>query len=136
MALRVRDTFDTLLKLERYRGHWLNWYDTRNLQPLPPSYVSTVDSGNLAACLLVLKEAFEVLPQTPVMRWERREGLLDTVALLSEVVGSIKLDELKNDVAALQQFFATLRQQIIATGDDPRAGCGWSIIFRPKAGMR
>jgi hypothetical protein len=42
-------------QLERYRGHFLNWYDTLSLQPLPPRYVSAVDSGNLAGHLLVLR---------------------------------------------------------------------------------
>ena len=39
-------------RLERYRGHFYNWYDTRTLEPLRPRYVSTVDSGNLAGHLL------------------------------------------------------------------------------------
>ena len=38
-----------------YRGHFYNWYDTRTLAPLVPSYVSTVDSGNLAGYLLTLR---------------------------------------------------------------------------------
>ena len=37
-----------------YRGHLLNWYDTRTLAPLPPSFVSSVDSGNLLASLWTL----------------------------------------------------------------------------------
>ena len=41
-------------KLERHRGHFYNWYDTRTLEPLRPMYVSTVDSGNLAGHLLTL----------------------------------------------------------------------------------
>ena len=32
-------------------GHLLNWYDTRTLEPLPPRFVSSVDSGNLLASL-------------------------------------------------------------------------------------
>ena len=36
-------------RLARFRGHFYNWYDTRDLRPLDPPYVSTVDSGNLAA---------------------------------------------------------------------------------------
>src|SRR5439155_16416856 len=54
LATRVGRTFDTLDRLERYRGHFLNWYETTTLHPLPPAYVSTVDSGNLLACLLAL----------------------------------------------------------------------------------
>ncbi len=52
---RLTRAFDTLDKLERHSGHFLNWYDTSNLAVLPPAYVSTVDSGNLLACFLALK---------------------------------------------------------------------------------
>ncbi len=47
--------------LERHEGHLLNWYDTRTLAPLPPRYVSTVDSGNLAGALVALAEGFRRL---------------------------------------------------------------------------
>ena len=46
---RLEGTLATLQKLQRFRGHLYNWYDTRDLRPLDPRYVSTVDSGNLAA---------------------------------------------------------------------------------------
>jgi cyclic beta-1,2-glucan synthetase len=52
---RTANTLQTMASLERYRGHFYNWYDTRTLQILPPSYVSTVDSGNLAGHLLTLR---------------------------------------------------------------------------------
>ncbi len=45
---RTARTLHSLGQLERYRGHFLNWYDTLTLQPLYPKYVSSVDSGNLA----------------------------------------------------------------------------------------
>ena len=41
-------------RLARFRGHFYNWYDTRDLRPLDPPYVSTVDSGNLAGHLITL----------------------------------------------------------------------------------
>ncbi|MGD2056892.1 MAG: cyclic beta 1-2 glucan synthetase, partial [Gammaproteobacteria bacterium] len=47
----VDNTLTTLEKLERYRGHFYNWYNTRTLQPLRPQYVSSVDSGNFAGSL-------------------------------------------------------------------------------------
>ena len=50
-------TIGSLAKLPRYRGHFLNWYDTEELSALDPQYVSTVDSGNLAASLLVTRQA-------------------------------------------------------------------------------
>ncbi|MBL8854347.1 MAG: cyclic beta 1-2 glucan synthetase, partial [Planctomycetaceae bacterium] len=59
---RTRDTFSTLSQLERFHGHFLNWYDTLTLQPLLPRYVSSVDSGNLSAYLLTLRAGLRELP--------------------------------------------------------------------------
>ncbi len=56
LAQRVDATLTTIEGLERYQGHLLNWYDTQSLAPLPPRYVSTVDSGNLAGALMALAE--------------------------------------------------------------------------------
>ena len=51
---RIDSTLETVERLEKHAGHLYNWYDTRTLRPLRPALVSTVDSGNLAACLLTL----------------------------------------------------------------------------------
>lgn len=56
LADRVESCLATLDALEKHEGHLLNWYDTRTLAPLQPRYVSTVDSGNLAASLITLAE--------------------------------------------------------------------------------
>ena len=53
---RLDATLTTLEGLERYEGHFLNWYDTATLAPLHPRYVSTVDSGNLAGALIALAQ--------------------------------------------------------------------------------
>jgi len=82
LLLRLRNTLGEMEKLQRYRGHFLNWYDTRNLDQLSPPYVSTVDSGNLAGCLLALKQGCLALSQKPLLRWQRWQGLLDTLRLL------------------------------------------------------
>ena len=83
-STRVQNALDTLGRLERCHGHIFNWYDTRFLTPLEPRYVSTVDSGNLAVCLLALKEGcLEAArgPTLPVVLWD---GLCDTLGLLLE----------------------------------------------------
>jgi cyclic beta-1,2-glucan synthetase len=59
LASWAANTLDTLEKLERFRGHIYNWYDTRTLEPLEPRYVSTVDSGNMAGALLTLAAGCE-----------------------------------------------------------------------------
>lgn len=55
--LHTRNTLDTMAALPKHRGHLLNWYDTSTLEAMPPYFVSTVDSGNLAAALWTLKQA-------------------------------------------------------------------------------
>jgi cyclic beta-1,2-glucan synthetase len=53
---RLDRTLTTLESLERHHGHFLNWYDTSTREPLRPQYVSTVDSGNLAAVLVAVTQ--------------------------------------------------------------------------------
>ena len=57
MITRLEATLATLAKMQRHRGHLLNWYDTVTLAPLLPMYVSTVDSGNLSGHLLAVAQA-------------------------------------------------------------------------------
>ena len=54
LVTRISATLTTLESMERYEGHWLNWYDTETLAPLHPAYISTVDSGNLAGAFIAL----------------------------------------------------------------------------------
>ena len=63
---RLGATLDTVEGLAKQHGHLYNWYDTRTGAVLPPAYVSTVDSGNLAAFLLVVAQACEELALQPV----------------------------------------------------------------------
>ncbi|MEO8143336.1 MAG: glucoamylase family protein, partial [Betaproteobacteria bacterium] len=81
---RTRNTFATLQKLERHRGHFYNWYDTQSLQPLLPVYVSTVDSGNLAGHLLTLRPGLAALADEPVLPARWLEGLEDTLRAFRE----------------------------------------------------
>src|SRR5699024_518674 len=41
MAERLEATLDTMQNLQRFRGHFFNWYDTETLNTLKPQYVST-----------------------------------------------------------------------------------------------
>ena len=81
---RSQNTLASMQQLERYKGHLLNWYDTQTLQPLYPRYVSTVDSGNLAASLLTFKEGLISLCTLPILRSHLFEGLMDTINVVRE----------------------------------------------------
>ncbi|MEO9235096.1 MAG: glucoamylase family protein, partial [Polyangiaceae bacterium] len=87
LSALVHSSIETLSRLERYRGHWLNWYDTRTLEPLLPKYVSTVDSGNLAAALLILANGCREAATKPALRPIRFKGLSDTLDLLEQTIG-------------------------------------------------
>jgi len=52
----MENILNTLASLQKWNGHLYNWYDTVTLAPLHPAYVSTVDSGNLAVCLVIARE--------------------------------------------------------------------------------
>ncbi len=80
---RVDKTLTTLGSLERHHGHFLNWYDTSTLAPLHPRYVSTVDSGNLAASLIALGNGLLELITTSQSARQRLEGITDTGDILA-----------------------------------------------------
>src|SRR5262249_30697958 len=82
---RIEATMATLGRLERFEGHLLNWYDTRTGVPLRPRYVSTVDSGNLLACLWTLAEGLRELVSRPVIGSAALRGLGDALALMQEL---------------------------------------------------
>jgi len=81
---RIDSSFSAMEKLERYRGHFLNWYDTRTLQPLHPRYVSSVDSGNLVGSLLTLQAGLAELRCQPVVSCNALQGLEDTLLVAAE----------------------------------------------------
>ena len=56
---RASATLDYIDSLEKWNGHLYNWYRIETGEKLSPAYVSTVDSGNLCACLLCLAEALK-----------------------------------------------------------------------------
>jgi cyclic beta-1,2-glucan synthetase len=86
LITRVRNTALGMDGLPRYRGHFLNWYQTHRQEALSPVYVSTVDSGNLAASLLVTREALRDVRASGLRPGLRGRGLLDTLRVLADVV--------------------------------------------------
>ncbi len=52
----IKKMLQTIEKLQKWNGHLYNWYNTLNLEPLIPRYISTVDSGNFIGYLYTLKQ--------------------------------------------------------------------------------
>jgi cellobiose phosphorylase len=84
---RTRDAFATMHRLERYRGHFYNWYETSTLLPLRPLYVSSVDSGNLAGHLLTHGSGLRELADEKILTPQIFAGLRDTVGILISLGG-------------------------------------------------
>lgn len=137
LVSRLRATFESLEQLERFRGHFLNWYDTRNLTPLLPRYVSTVDSGNLAASLCILHQACQRLRDAPVFRWSRFEGMADTFGLLDDFLGELRVAPVIPLLEEVRLLARDLRDGVRAVEADPVAwrpaldyvaGEGWTRL--------
>jgi cyclic beta-1,2-glucan synthetase len=141
---RTDKTLTSMERLERYRGHLYNWYDTRTLKPLSPHYVSSVDSGNLAGALFTLRAGLWESKNQPIVSPHLLTGLRDTLEQLSSpaserlrekvqsppppTVGAMLalLQELSREVAALpvnvdpeeQEWAHALVRQCLAARDD------------------
>ncbi|PYN82661.1 MAG: glycosyl transferase [Candidatus Rokuibacteriota bacterium] len=81
---RLEATLETMNALERFRGHFYNWYDTKHCYPLEPKYVSSVDSGNLAGHLIVLAHACEEMIDRPRLDRSALAGIEDTALLVRQ----------------------------------------------------
>ena len=108
-ASRIEATLATVRRLEKYRGHLYNWYDTSDLHSLEPKYISTVDSGNLAGHLITLSNYcthWTFQPTDPIVLLD---GIVDALDLLLE-----SLAEIPNDRRALRPLRKQLEQKVAA----------------------
>ncbi|HEX4797188.1 MAG TPA: glucoamylase family protein [Humisphaera sp.] len=143
---RTSRTLASLDKLQRYRGHFYNWYDTRTLEPLRPLYVSSVDSGNLAGHLLTLAIGLDELASQKIFRPAVSAGLGSAIDLLLEVAHQrdraaqnqaiVPLERLRTQMrippstlsdshALLQQLDSVIGDLISASEPNPDAELKW-----------
>ena len=126
---RLDATLKTLRGLARYRGHFYNWYDTRELRPLEPAYVSSVDSGNLAGDLLVLAQSCGELAEQPLYRAGDLRGIEDTATLLRNALHQVN-DNGRTQIVSLRQLHETLAEIEAKLGDEPPAWAQWEARWR------
>ncbi len=112
---RTRKTLVTMARLERYRGHLFNWYDTTTFNPLLPHYVSTVDSGNLAAHLLTLSAGLREYTDEKIVSPQLFAGLRDTAGVLRQLVAEDSLLDridraLENQPTTLREVYSSLQR--------------------------
>lgn len=103
---RTSNTMHTIQRMEKYRGHLYNWYDTQSLAPLAPKYISTVDSGNMAGHLITLKQGLLTIAEKKIAGTPFFEGLIDTLNVIEEKLKSpAAKDLLKEYVQKLQEDY-------------------------------
>ena len=98
---RTGKTIKSMQEMERYNGHFYNWYNTETLEPLTPKYISTVDSGNLTGHLLVLRQGLLAVPHQKIAVIKLFEGIRDTFNVLMDNIS-------ENEIIVLEQFAADL----------------------------
>jgi cyclic beta-1,2-glucan synthetase len=137
LALRLRSTFETLDRLEHYRGHLLNWYDSQTLEALPPRYISVVDSGNLAACLITLKQGCLALKDAPVLDHKQWQGLLVILDVLSEALQALEKNDPHVPIEPIEVELTNIYERVNAIQNQPAAwtktiswlsGEGWARV--------
>lgn len=94
---KIGSALGAMKLLERYEGHFYNWYATKQGEVLSPRYISTVDSGNLAGSLLVVKQALEKAGEKPWPNPEFREGLKDSLWILRELAEKYYFDRKRSE---------------------------------------
>ncbi|MFH1073507.1 MAG: glucoamylase family protein [Candidatus Firestonebacteria bacterium] len=111
---RIENAFATLAKMERFRGHFYNWYDTKTLEVLPPRYISTVDSGNFIGHLIVLESALKETQKIHVVSKETLKGLADVFVLVGKAaVQTPKKEKEKAGIAEIiQRIEAEVKEEV------------------------
>ncbi|MEO8716885.1 MAG: glucoamylase family protein, partial [Burkholderiales bacterium] len=136
---RLEATLATMGGLQRFRGHFYNWYDTRDLRPLEPRYVSSVDSGNLAGHLIAVANACREWMRSPVAGPEAIGGIEDSLDLTRETLHGLPDDRRTQTItrnqldAALDALRVALRQGL---AESAPAAATMVDIARTLAGER
>jgi hypothetical protein len=120
---RTTKALRTMLTLERHLGHLYNWYDTQSLQPLPPLYISSVDSGNLAGHLLTLQPGLLALADDKILSMRLFDGLGDTLGIVADLAAANANVDTPARLAGLQQALAS------AASCPPSTLMAWRLVL-------
>ncbi len=123
---RLEKTLRTLSGMPRHRGHFFNWYDTRSLSVLEPSYVSTVDSGNLAGHLLVVASACRNWSQQLEANSAAHDGLSDCITLLNNSLPATGQET--SLASALAALCEAASKNPVATTGTADGELNWDIV--------
>ncbi len=137
LITRCHNTLESMGRLERYEGHFYNWYDTQSLSTLHPRYISSVDSGNLAGHLLTLRQGLLSLPKEKILDQKLWLGLRDTLRIIMTEISVTRrpeFDEIRNtfenvfqDPPVTIQDYKSVLQQLNGLYTDWQASVAQSL---------
>ena len=119
LAVRLRSTFESMDRMEHYHGHLMNWYDSQTLTALPPRYISTVDSGNLAACLITLRQGCLTLKDAPLLDAKQWQGLLVLLDILAEVLQALEKNDPHASIEPFEVELTVIYERVSAVQNQP-----------------
>lgn len=133
---RLERTLDTIEKMEKWNGHLYNWYDTVTLKPLHPMYVSSVDSGNFAVCLITAKEGLSEWLQLYEERTEKSHkkdgGQKESLHIaFSEELAPSKIS--KNSEKKVQERWFNRAERLLARLDNLIQEIDFRPLYNHKA---
>jgi len=137
----TQKTLGTVDGMRKYRGHLLNWYDTRTLDAKPPFFVSSVDSGNLVASLWTLRQGCRDSLRRPLLAEAHAAGLRDHLRALVNLSAFKKRElarfedqmERRRWLTALRDFPEEEIDQKKCKAEESAADVAW---FRKQAHLR
>src|SRR5688572_23573726 len=121
---RLEATLGTMNSLERFRGHFYNWYDTQDLRALDPKYISSVDSGNLAGHLIALGQACQEIVERPLLGPHVLSGIADTILLLRQSTREI-VDGRRTQTVTRKHLNEAIVALTVALSPVPKTPADW-----------
>jgi cyclic beta-1,2-glucan synthetase len=125
---RLESTLATLRELEQFRGHFYNWYNTSDLRPLEPKYISSVDSGNMAGDLIALANGCRALIHESLGGNRMRAGTEDAIRLLRESLAGIS-DEPRTNTVTRKQLGDAADALAACLEAEPVSAAAWATFF-------
>ena len=122
LAERIESALTTLEGMERFEGHLFNWYDSQTLTPLAPRYISSVDSGNLAAALLALAAGLRETAEHPRPDPTPASDVDDVGILLQQAIDRLDVEKpgqwADADARRLQQAAGAIQAALSGRGTE------------------
>jgi cyclic beta-1,2-glucan synthetase len=125
---QMEATLGTMKRMELFRGHFYNWYDTRDLQPLDPKYISSVDSGNLAGHLIVLGNSCREMVHKSVVEARILTALKDTIVFLRESLADSG-ETRQSHTVTRKQLSNAVDALVILLDPSPMDAMEWASLF-------